>query len=76
MKETMAVLETSPNSFSPISGTTVLSNPTIIPTKTLMRTRMENCPRFSRRPKRILPFPSTMTLFLPRREAFRRTGNS
>lgn len=63
MKETMAVLETSPNSFSPISGTTVLSNPTIIPTKTLMRTSRENCPRFSWRPNRIVPFLSSMITF-------------
>src|SRR5579863_7930693 len=47
MKETMAVLETRPNSFSPINGTTVLSKPTIIPTNMLIKTRSENWPMFS-----------------------------
>src|SRR5581483_2392035 len=60
MKETMAVLETSPNSFSPINGTTVLSRPTIIPTNTLIRTRSENWPTFSRRPNFISPCSSSI----------------
>ena len=53
MKETIAVLETSPKSLSPMRGTTVRSRPTIIPTNTLMSTRSENWPRFSRSPRRI-----------------------
>jgi hypothetical protein len=53
MKETMAVLDTRPNSFSPINGTTVLSKPTIIPTNMLIKTRSENWPMFSRRPNLI-----------------------
>src|SRR5437879_10678137 len=52
MKETMAVFETKPNSFSPISGTTVLSSPTIIPTKALITINSENWPRFSQIPRR------------------------
>jgi hypothetical protein len=45
MKETIAVLETRPNSLSPINGTTVLSNPTIIPTNTLISTRKGELPK-------------------------------
>src|SRR3989304_797532 len=53
MNDTMAVSEVSPNSCSPMSGTTVRSSPTMAPTKALIRTRRENCPRFSRRPSLI-----------------------
>src|SRR5262249_2023872 len=55
MNEMIAAFETRPNSRSPISGTTVRSSPTIMPTKTLISTSRENCPAFSRRPSRILP---------------------
>ena len=41
------------NSSEPISGTTVRSNPTMPPTKALIRISSENCCQFSRRPSRI-----------------------
>jgi hypothetical protein len=40
------------NSWAPINGTTVLSSPTMPPTKALIRTRSENCRQFSRKPSR------------------------
>jgi hypothetical protein len=52
MNEKMAVLSISPNSWAPMSGTTVRSRPTIPPTKALTSTRRANWPRFSRRPSR------------------------
>ena len=54
MNEKMAVLRTSPNSWEPMSGTTVRSRPTIPPTKAFTRTSSENCPRFSFRPSWIV----------------------
>ncbi len=53
MKETMAVFDASPNSCSPIRGTTVRSRPTMEPTNAVIRTRSENWGKFSHRPKRI-----------------------
>ena len=50
MKETISVVDAMPNSFEPISGTTVLSIPTIPPTKALTRTSNANCRQFSRNP--------------------------
>src|SRR5438046_9667336 len=60
MKETMAVLETSTNSFSPISGTTVLYSPTIIPTNPLISTLSEHYITFTSRTTwtNIIPFQS------------------
>src|SRR5215211_1424728 len=53
MKESAIVREARPNSCSASSGTTVRSNPTIPPTKALIRTRSVNCCQFSRSPSRI-----------------------
>jgi hypothetical protein len=52
MNEKTTISEPIPNSLVPISGTTVRSRPTMPPTKALMRTRSENCGRFSRSPSR------------------------
>src|SRR6266545_5145038 len=53
INDVTAVLELSPNSCSPRSGSTVRSRPTIAPTKAFRKTRSENCGRFSRSPSRI-----------------------
>src|SRR5262249_52054242 len=47
MKERTVVAEAILNSCAPISGTTVLCNPTIPPTKALMSTSRENCSQFA-----------------------------
>ena len=52
MNEKTTTSEPIPNSSVPMSGTTVRSRPTMPPTKALIRTRSENCARFSRRPSR------------------------
>src|SRR5918998_566684 len=52
MKEKMAVLRTSPNCSDPMSGTTVLSMPTMPPTKALTSISSANCRQFSLSPKR------------------------
>src|SRR5829696_1618712 len=52
MKESAIVREARPNSCSASSGTIVRSNPTIPPTKALIRTRSVNCCQFSSRPRR------------------------
>src|SRR5215213_1201326 len=54
MKEKMAVLRTSPNCSEPMSGTTVLSMPTMPPTKALTSISSVNCRQFSLSPKRTL----------------------
>src|SRR4030095_8330769 len=66
MKETIAVFEVKPNSFSPMRGTTVRSSPTIIPTKTLMTTRRENWLKFSRSPRRTAWLSSAMGIHTAR----------
>src|SRR5579863_4446890 len=55
MKETTSVVEPTLNSSAPIRGTTVLSMPTMPPTKALMRTSRANCGQFSLRPSLIPP---------------------
>src|SRR6266540_4292452 len=53
-----------PNSFLPISGTTVCSNPIIAPTKALTRTRIRNCWIFWRKPSFISLAPLFSSLSL------------
>ena len=53
MNETTTVVEAILNCSDPIRGTTVRSNPTMPPTKALMRIRRENWRQFSRRPRRM-----------------------
>src|SRR5918995_702606 len=53
MKERAIVREARPKSCSASSGTTVRSNPTMLPTKALISTRRLNCCQFSSRPRRI-----------------------
>jgi hypothetical protein len=52
MKETMSVVDAMPNSSDPMSGTTVLSIPTMPPTNALISMSSPNCPMFAPRPRR------------------------
>ena len=52
MKETMSVVDAMPNSSDPMSGTTVLSIPTMPPTNALISMSSPNCPMLALRPKR------------------------
>jgi hypothetical protein len=53
INDTINTLDSIPNSFLPISGTTICSRPIIAPTNALARTRVENWFMFGRRPNLI-----------------------
>jgi hypothetical protein len=53
INDTIRVLDSIPNSFLPISGTTVCSRPIIAPTNALTRTRIRNWFMFAFRPNLI-----------------------
>src|SRR6516162_9941567 len=54
MKDATSVVDAILNSSEPISGTTVLSRPTMPPTNALIRTSRENCGQLAHKPRVML----------------------